>query len=237
MIGARRASFSNEAGIGTAPIIHASSETKEPIQEGLVSMIGPFIDTIIVCTLTAVCILVTDSWSNYNYAGIEIVAKAFSNSMPLIGPYILLISTLSFAISTLFSLSFFGEKLKKNFNIFIKNIQVKFLDIIIIFVSSRAGVEGFDNESAYCAAKHGLEGLMKSLSIEGSSIGIQVFTITPGMFMNTPMSEQNYTDEYKKKWVDPIELTPAFLKLASGNYKHLIGKHINAWDLSNKDKK
>ena len=110
MIGARRASFSNEAGIGTAPIIHASSETKEPIQEGLVSMIGPFIDTIIVCTLTAVCILVTDSWSNYNYAGIEIVAKAFSNSMPLIGPYILLISTLSFAISTLFSLSFFGER-------------------------------------------------------------------------------------------------------------------------------
>ena len=108
---------------------------------------------------------------------------------------------------------------------------------IIIYVSSRAGVEGFDNESAYCAAKHGLEGLMKSLSIEGSSIGIQVFTITPGMFMNTPMSEQNYTDEYKKKWVDPIELTPAFLKLASGKYKHLIGKHVNAWDLSNEDKK
>ena len=44
-------------------------------------------------------------------------------------------------------------------------------------------------------------------------------------------------DEYKKKWVDPIELTPAFLKLASGKYKHLIGKHVNAWDLSNKDKK
>ena len=49
---------------------------------------------------------------------------------------------------------------------------------------------------------------MKSLSIEGSSIGIQVFTITPGMFMNTPMSEQNYTDEYKKKWVDPFKSGP-----------------------------
>ena len=47
----------------------------------------------------------------------------------------------------------------------------------------------------------------------------------------------NYTDEYKKKWVDPIELTPAFLKLASGKYKHLIGNHVNAWDLSNEDKK
>jgi len=110
LIGARRASFSNEAGIGTAPIIHASSKTEEPIEEGLVSMIGPFIDTIVVCTLTAICILVTDSWLNFNYAGIEIVAKAFSDSMPIFGPYILLFSTLSFAISTLFSLSFFGER-------------------------------------------------------------------------------------------------------------------------------
>ncbi len=110
LIGARRASFSNEAGIGTAPIIHASSKTEEPIEEGLVSMIGPFIDTIVVCTLTAICILVTDSWLNFNYAGIEIVAKAFSDSMPIFGPYILLVSTLSFAISTLFSLSFFGER-------------------------------------------------------------------------------------------------------------------------------
>tara|TARA_B100001115_G_scaffold18201_1_gene12955 strand:- start:259 stop:1614 length:1356 start_codon:yes stop_codon:yes gene_type:complete len=110
LIGARRASFSNEAGIGTAPIIHASSKSESPIEEGLVSMIGPFIDTIVVCTLTAICILVTNSWSGYDYAGIEIVANAFSKSMPVIGPYILLFSTLTFAISTLFSLSFFGER-------------------------------------------------------------------------------------------------------------------------------
>ena len=103
---------------------------------------------------------------------------------------------------------------------------------IIIFVSSRSGIEGFENESAYCASKHGLEGLMKSLSIEGSKLGIQVFTITPGMFMNTPMSEHNYEDEYKKNWVDPIELAPAFLKLASGNFNDLNGKHVNAWELS-----
>jgi len=108
---------------------------------------------------------------------------------------------------------------------------------VIIFVSSRSGVEGFENESAYCASKHGLEGLMKSLAIEGSKIGIQVFTVTPGMFMNTPMSEQNYKDEYKKKWVDPIELAPAFLKLASGNCKNLSGSHVNAWDLSKVENK
>jgi len=106
---------------------------------------------------------------------------------------------------------------------------------IIIFVSSRSGVEGFKNESAYCASKHGLEGLMKSLAIEGESIGIQVFTVTPGMFMKTPMSEQNYEDEYKKKWVNPIELTPAFLKLASGKYNKINGSHVNAWELSQED--
>lgn len=107
---------------------------------------------------------------------------------------------------------------------------------VIIFVSSRSGVEGFKNESAYCASKHALEGLMKSLSIEGSKLGIQVFTITPGMFMNTPMSEQNYEEEYKKKWVDPIELAPAFLKLASGNFNDLNGKHLNAWEISKGEK-
>ena len=105
-------------------------------------------------------------------------------------------------------------------------------DGVIIFVSSRSGIEGFINESAYCAAKHALEGLMKSLSMEGKKHGIQVFSITPGMFMNTPMSEQNYIKEYKKKWVDPIVLAPSFIKLASRKYSHLSGQHLNAWKLS-----
>ena len=108
---------------------------------------------------------------------------------------------------------------------------------VIIFVSSRSGIEGFENESAYCASKHGLEGLMKSLALEGADKGIQVFTVTPGMYMKTPMSEQNYEDEYKKKWVDPIELAPAFLKLASGNYRNLSGSHVNAWEISKGEKK
>ena len=108
---------------------------------------------------------------------------------------------------------------------------------VIIFVSSRSGIEGFENESAYCASKHGLEGLMKSLALEGADKGIQVFTVTPGMYMKTPMSQQNYEDEYKKKWVDPIELAPAFLKLASGNYGNLSGSHVNAWEISKGEKK
>jgi 3-hydroxybutyrate dehydrogenase len=101
-----------------------------------------------------------------------------------------------------------------------------------IYVSSRSGVEGFDGETAYCATKHAIEGLVKSLAIEGAQAGIFVHAITPGMYLRTPMSERTYTPEHKAKWVDPIELTPAFLYLAKRQDKSLSGQRLNAWDLS-----
>ena len=101
-----------------------------------------------------------------------------------------------------------------------------------IYVSSRSGIEGFDGETAYCATKHALEGFMKSLAIEGAQAGIFVHAITPGMYLRTPMSERTYTPEHKAKWVDPIELTPAFLYLAKRQDKTLSGQRLNAWDLS-----
>lgn len=102
----------------------------------------------------------------------------------------------------------------------------------IIFVSSRSGIEGFADESAYCAAKHALEGLMKSLAQEGASHNIRVHTITPGMYMHTPMSERNYPDELKARWVEPSALAPAFLKLATSQDMGLSGHRLNAWELS-----
>jgi 3-hydroxybutyrate dehydrogenase len=102
----------------------------------------------------------------------------------------------------------------------------------IVYVSSRSGIEGFVDESAYCTAKHGLEGLMKCLSMEGTARNIAVNTVTPGMLMHTPMSEQNYTEEAKKKWVDPILLTPAFVTLARQDAKGITGQRLSAWELS-----
>jgi NAD(P)-dependent dehydrogenase (short-subunit alcohol dehydrogenase family) len=101
-----------------------------------------------------------------------------------------------------------------------------------IYVSSRSGIEGFDGEVAYCATKHAIEGFVKSLAIEGAEAGIFVHAITPGMYLRTPMSERTYTPELKAKWVDPIELTPAFLYLARRKDKSLSGQRINAWELS-----
>ena len=102
LIGARRAAFSNEAGVGTSPIIHAASKNDNPIKEGLVAMLGPFIDTIIVCTLTAFCILVSGVWELKNLSGIELVVLSFERTMPFIGKYILFACTIIFALTTLF---------------------------------------------------------------------------------------------------------------------------------------
>ena len=110
LIGARRAAFSNEAGVGTSPIIHAASKNDNPIKEGLVAMVGPFVDTIIVCTLTAFSILVSGIWDLGNASGIQLVLLSFEKFIPYFGKYILFSCTFIFAITTLFGNSYFGER-------------------------------------------------------------------------------------------------------------------------------
>ncbi|MEM9894806.1 MAG: alanine/glycine:cation symporter family protein [Bacteroidota bacterium] len=108
--GSKRAAFSNEAGIGMAPLMHGAAKTKEPIREGLVAMLGPAIDTIIVCTMTGLCILVTGVWNTGEKDGILLTASAFDASLPGIGPAILMVCVMIFAITTIFGLAYYGEK-------------------------------------------------------------------------------------------------------------------------------
>ena len=110
VLGIRRGAFSNEAGIGTAPLAHGAAKTNEPIREGLVAMLGPAIDTLIVCTLTALAILVTGVWETTDANGVSLTAKAFSSAMPLYGKYLLLICIVVFSVSSLFSYSYYGSK-------------------------------------------------------------------------------------------------------------------------------
>ncbi|MEM8730395.1 MAG: SDR family oxidoreductase [Pseudomonadota bacterium] len=102
----------------------------------------------------------------------------------------------------------------------------------LIFVSSQSGIKGFADETAYCAAKHALEGFSKCLALEAADRDIVSCTITPGMPMRTPMSEQNYTPDMKAKWVDPALLAPAFVHIATRRDKALNGQRLSAWDLS-----
>ncbi len=110
IIGARRAAFSNEAGIGTAPMVHGASKNREPIREGLIAMLGPFVDTIIVCTLTALVILLTGVWQNSENDGVRLTLEAFEMGIPVYGKYLLMISVLVFALSTMFTYSYYGHK-------------------------------------------------------------------------------------------------------------------------------
>ncbi len=110
MVGARRAAFSNEAGIGTAPMAHGAAKTNEPIREGLVAMLGPAIDTLLVCTLTALAILSTGVWQNSTSTGVTLTVEAFEKAIPGVGSYILTFCAAIFAITSLFSLSYYGEK-------------------------------------------------------------------------------------------------------------------------------
>lgn len=102
----------------------------------------------------------------------------------------------------------------------------------LIFVSSQSGIKGFADETAYCAAKHALEGFSKCLALEGEEHGIVSCTITPGKPMHTPMSEQNYPPELKAEWIDPEELAPAFVRIATTRDPAFTGKRLNAWELS-----
>ena len=112
IVGAQRAAFSNEAGIGTAPMAHGAAKTHEPVREGLVAMLGPVIDTIVVCTMTALALLVTDVWRITGIGGITLTVDAFNTAFPFeqLGGYLLLTCVMFFSFSSLFTLSYYGTK-------------------------------------------------------------------------------------------------------------------------------
>ncbi len=110
VIGARRAAFVNEAGVGTASMMHGASRNSEPVKEGLVAMIGPSIDSGLVCTLTALAILINGTYDTEQIRGIEVALSSFEASIPGAGHYLLMVMVVIFAFSTMFSYSYYGVK-------------------------------------------------------------------------------------------------------------------------------
>ncbi len=108
--GFRRAAFSNEAGVGSAAIAHSAARTEEPIREGMVALLEPFIDTVLVCSTTALVIVVTGTWNDPEAgAGIAMTASAFATVFPWF-PKILTVVAVLFAFSTMISWSYYGER-------------------------------------------------------------------------------------------------------------------------------
>ena len=107
--GVSRGVFSNEAGLGSSPIAHAAARTNNPVKQGSISMLEPLIDTIIVCTITAFVILISDSWFT-GVNGAALTSNAYENGIPLYGKYIVIFGLVLFAFSTVIGWSYYGEK-------------------------------------------------------------------------------------------------------------------------------
>ena len=111
LTGARRAAYVNEAGVGTASMMHGASRNDNPIREGLVAMIGPAIDSGLVCTLTAFPILIAGNYaSEGGIKGLYIALNSFEQLLPGYGHYLLMVMVFFFAFSTMFSYSYYGLK-------------------------------------------------------------------------------------------------------------------------------
>ena len=107
--GVARGVFSNESGLGSAPIAAAAAKTNEPVEQGLISMTGTFIDTLIICTLTGLTILVTGVWSG-DLNGVALTQSAFSTVFSYFGPSLLTIFLVLFAFTTILGWNYYGER-------------------------------------------------------------------------------------------------------------------------------
>lgn len=111
--GVARGIFSNEAGLGSAPIAAAAAKTNEPVRQGLVSMTGTFIDTIIICTMTGLSIVITGAWQVDGLEGVEVTSYAFENALPFpthVSSFILMLCLIFFAFTTILGWDYYSER-------------------------------------------------------------------------------------------------------------------------------
>jgi AGCS family alanine or glycine:cation symporter len=107
LIGIQRAAFSNEAGVGSAPIAHAAVKTRYPASEGIVALLEPFLDTVVICTMTALVVICTGDYMDNGKDGITITSESFSSVVPWF-KYVLAFAVILFALSTLITWSYYG---------------------------------------------------------------------------------------------------------------------------------
>jgi AGCS family alanine or glycine:cation symporter len=107
--GVARGVFSNEAGLGSAPIAHAAATTRNPVRQGLIAMLGTFIDTIVVCSVTGLAIITSGAWTS-GATGAALTSSAFDAAMPGAGGVFVALALAVFAFTTMLGWSFYGER-------------------------------------------------------------------------------------------------------------------------------
>ena len=138
--GVARGVFSNEAGLGTAPIAHAAAKTNSPVRQGQIAMLGTFIDTLVICTMTALVIILTGSWVS-GETGASLSALAFGRGLPNYGSYVVSFGLAIFALTTLLGWSYYGERCAE----YIFGVKVipwyRFLWVLVIPVGAMMDLE------------------------------------------------------------------------------------------------
>lgn len=168
--GFRRGAFSNEAGVGSAAIAHSAVKTNHPASEGIVALLEPFIDTVLICTMTAIVVVITGDYNNAGaIGGVEVTSKSFASVIPWF-PYVLTVSVILFAFSTMISWSYYGLQAwlflfgKNKFN------EVLYKVIFCLFVVLGAGaslsaVTDFSDAMIFAMAVPNLIGLFFLLPV------------------------------------------------------------------------
>jgi len=135
--GVARGVFSNEAGLGSAPIAHAAAQTNDPVRQGMIGMLGTFIDTIIVCTMTALVILLTGAWTS-GETGASLSTLAYGEGLSG-GNYIVTFGLVIFAFTTLLGWSYYGERCAEF--IFGKNIIIPYRILWVVAILTGAMIK------------------------------------------------------------------------------------------------
>lgn len=169
--GIARGIFSNEAGLGSAPIAAAVAQTKEPVRQGLVSMTGTFIDTVVICSMTGISIVLTGTW-NTGLEGVEITSAAFQKGLPFpaeISSFVLMLCLVFFAFTTILGWDYYGERCVEY--LFNRNNGVvtgyRWLYILAVFIGPYMTVEAVWNIADIFNALMALPNLIALLTLSG----------------------------------------------------------------------
>lgn len=169
--GIARGIFSNEAGLGSAPIAAAAAQTKEPVRQGLVSMTGTFIDTIVICTMTGFCIVLTGSY-NIGLEGVDVTTYAFQQGLPLpeqVSAFLLMACLVFFAFTTILGWNYYGERCLEYLSSGNKKAVMvyRFLYILAIFIGPFMTVEAVWTIADIFNALMALPNLIAILALSG----------------------------------------------------------------------
>ena len=169
--GVRRAAFSNEAGLGSAPIAHAAAKTKEPVREGLVAMLGPLIDTLVICTMTALVIIISGEWTGKADSSV-LTKNAFNAGIPYFGGVIVSIGLILFAISTAISWSYYGNRCAEYLFGSRAILPYRWIYVVALFVGAVVRLEFVWNFSDITLGLMSLPNLIAIIALSGVVISL-----------------------------------------------------------------